>query len=169
MTPDQPLTVAARGATVTLYPGDSIDLKATYILDYGPWTEIPRQTFTTDIRTDNFLRELAVCRTFLTASEAKTLRSQGVGAHLTTADVVVFGPQGVTENVLRFADEPARHKVLDLIGDLSLCGFDLAGHLIAYRSGHALNVSLACRLIREEAGAETIPMTTKCQKKQRAA
>ena len=47
---------------------------------------------------------------------------------------------------LRFADEPARHKVLDMIGDLALCGFDIAGHVVAYRSGHALNVELARRL-----------------------
>jgi UDP-3-O-acyl-N-acetylglucosamine deacetylase len=44
---------------------------------------------------------------------------------------------------LRHADEPARHKVLDLIGDLSLLGADLCGHLVACRSGHPLNVEMA--------------------------
>ena len=63
------------------------------------------------------------------------LRAQGVGRHLTPADLLVFGPRGPIDNRLRFADEPARHKVLDLIGDLALCGFDLAGHVVAYRSG----------------------------------
>ena len=60
--------------------------------------------------------------------------------------MLVFGGRGAVDNALRFADEPARHKVLDLVGDLALCGFDLAGHVVAYRSGHALNVELARRL-----------------------
>ncbi|HKA08376.1 MAG TPA: UDP-3-O-acyl-N-acetylglucosamine deacetylase, partial [Gemmataceae bacterium] len=45
-------------------------------------------------------------------------------------------------------DEPARHKILDLVGDLALCGFDLVGHVVAYRSGHPLNVELARALTR---------------------
>ena len=48
----------------------------------------------------------------------------------------------------------ARHKVLDIVGDLALCGFDIAGHLVAYRSGHALNVALAGRLV--DAAADVV-------------
>ena len=92
---------------------------------------------------DGFAREVAGCRTFLLEQEAAALRAQGIGRHLTPTDVLVFGPRGPIDNRLRSADEPARHKVLDLVGDLSLCGFDLAGHVVAYRSGHALNVELA--------------------------
>jgi UDP-3-O-acyl-N-acetylglucosamine deacetylase len=66
---------------------------------------------------------------------------------LTPADLLVFGPRGTIDNRLRFANEPARHKILDLFGDLALCGFALAGHVVAYRSGHALNVELARRLV----------------------
>ena len=67
--------------------------------------------------------------------------------HLNYADTLVFGPRGPIENTLRFADEPARHKVLDVLGDLALCGFDLAGHLVAYRSGHRLNAEFARKLV----------------------
>jgi UDP-3-O-acyl-N-acetylglucosamine deacetylase len=70
------------------------------------------------------------------------MRRQGLGKRTTTADLVVFGPHGPIENRLRFANEPARHKVLDMIGDLALLGFDLCGHVIAYRSGHPLNIEL---------------------------
>jgi UDP-3-O-acyl-N-acetylglucosamine deacetylase len=52
-------------------------------------------------------------------------------------------------NRLRYADEPARHKLLDLIGDLSLLGHDVRGRLVAYRSGHALNVELVRALARQ--------------------
>jgi UDP-3-O-acyl-N-acetylglucosamine deacetylase len=50
------------------------------------------------------------------------------------------------ENTLRFGNEPARHKVLDILGDLSLLGHDLCGHLVAYRSGHPLNIEM-CRTL----------------------
>ncbi|MBY0512725.1 MAG: UDP-3-O-acyl-N-acetylglucosamine deacetylase, partial [Gemmataceae bacterium] len=105
------------------------------------------QLHTLDVRPETFVRDVAACRTFLTEPEALGLRAQGVGVHLTAAELLVFGDRGPIDNRLRFADEPARHKVLDLIGDLSLCGFDLAGHVVAYRSGHALNVELARRLV----------------------
>jgi UDP-3-O-acyl-N-acetylglucosamine deacetylase len=86
--------------------------------------------------------DLAGCRTFLLEAEAAEFRRQGLGARLTPADLLVFGRRGPIDNRLRYANEPARHKVLDLIGDLSLLGCDLCGHIVAYRSGHPLNVEL---------------------------
>ena len=141
-----PLVISSMGATIALHPSEANGLRVSYLLDYGLTAPIPRQGFTVDLNPENFVREVALCRTFLTEAEARELRAQGVGAHVTPADVLVFGPHGPIGNRLRFADEPARHKVLDLIGDLALCGFDLAGHLVAYRSGHALNADLARRL-----------------------
>lgn len=158
MTPRKPITFAARGATITFHPAENTSLTATYFLDYGYFAAVPRQCFTTTLRAESFLREVADCRTFLTDAEALELRSNGIGKHLTAADVLLFGPQGLHENTLRFADEPARHKVLDMVGDLALCGFDLAGHIVAYRSGHALNVELARRLMQEADVMATIPV-----------
>ena len=146
-TPSAPVVVSSGGATIVLHPASDSELRASYLLDYGVFAPIPRQTFTLDVRPGEFAREVASCRTFVTATEAEALRSQGIGKHLTPADLVVFGDRGPIGNRLRFADEPARHKVLDMIGDLALCEFDLAGHLVAYRSGHALNVELARRLV----------------------
>ena len=98
------------------------------------------------------MAEVAGCRTFLLEAEAVEFRRQGLGARLTPADLLVFGPRGPIGNRLRFANEPARHKVLDVLGDLSLFGADLCGHVVAYRSGHPLNVelvrTLAARLSR---------------------
>ena len=68
---------------------------------------------------------------------------------------MVFGPRGPLENRLRFADEPTRHKILDVVGDLALTGHDIRGHILACRSGHPLNVELAralnARLVRARA------------------
>jgi UDP-3-O-acyl-N-acetylglucosamine deacetylase len=116
------------------------------LLDYGPFAPIAPQRFSLRLSPATFLQEVASCRTFLTVTEAQQLREQGIGTHLRPADILVFGPRGPLDNRLRYADEPARHKILDLIGDLALFGEDLAGHIVAYRSGHTLNVELARRL-----------------------
>jgi UDP-3-O-acyl-N-acetylglucosamine deacetylase len=89
-----------------------------------------------------FVTDIACCRTFLLEDEAHALRQQGLGARTTVSDLIVFGKRGPIDNRLRFANEPARHKVLDLMGDLSLLGHALCGHIVAYRSGHPLNVEL---------------------------
>ena len=150
MATTDPVVVAQCGATVGLHPPASdtdLSLKVTYTLDYGIGSPIPPQAHTLDVTPGGFAREVAGCRTFLLEREAAALRAQGIGTHVTAADLLVFGPRGPVGNRLRFADEPARHKVLDVVGDLALCGFDLAGHVVAYRSGHALNVALAAALV----------------------
>jgi UDP-3-O-acyl N-acetylglucosamine deacetylase len=142
----EPVQISQGGATIVLHPplpGAGLTLTASYLLDYGPNAPIPRQAVTVSLTPETFGRELAGCRTFLLEREVEALRSQGIGRHLTPADVLVFGPKGLIGNKLRYADEPARHKILDLVGDLSLCGCDLVGHVVAYRSGHAMNVALA--------------------------
>jgi UDP-3-O-acyl N-acetylglucosamine deacetylase len=143
---DEPITVRTQGSTLTLHPPESpesgSDLRLTYFLDYGPLAPIGRQLHTQILRPSGFIQDLASCRTFLLESEAAELRRQGLGSRTTAADLLVFGRRGPIDNRLRFANEPARHKVLDLVGDLSLLNADLCGHIIAYRSGHPLNVEL---------------------------
>jgi UDP-3-O-acyl N-acetylglucosamine deacetylase len=142
----EPLVVRGPGATLALFQNDdreSTELRVSYRLNYGAGAPIPPQTFTAPVLPSAFAHDIAACRTFLTEPEATALRAQGIGRHLRATDLLVFGARGPIQNRTRFADEPARHKVLDLIGDLALCGFDLAGHVVAYRSGHALNVQLA--------------------------
>lgn len=141
-----PMVVTASGSTLAFHPTTAPGLRVSYLLDYGFMAPIPWQAFTTEVTPEAFAGEIAPCRTFLTEPEAHELRAQGIGRHLTPADLLVFGRAGPIDNALRFANEPARHKVLDLLGDLALCGFDLAGHVVAYRSGHALNTELARRL-----------------------
>ena len=154
-TVDETVLVRGPGASLALHPNDDPadpELRASYRLDYGFGAAIPPQTHTASVAPATFAHDIAACRTFLTEPEAHALRSQGIGRHLRPADLLVFGARGPIENRTRFADEPARHKVLDLIGDLALCGFDLAGHVVAYRSGHALNVQLARALSADAAG-----------------
>ena len=155
---EEPITLRSGGATLTLHPppADSDGrLDLTYFLDYGPKSPIIRQVHTQLLLPGPFAQNLAGCRTFLLASEAEELLRQGLGARTTTADLLVFGPRGPIDNHLRFGNEPARHKVLDMIGDLSLLGADLCGHVVAYRSGHPLNVEMVRVLEQRLAAAKT--------------
>ncbi len=145
---DSPVKLQANGATLSLHPVEQPGFTISYFLDYGPTSPLLRQVHTQAITPAGFARDLARCRTFILESEAEELRRQGLGARTTTADLLIFGPRGPIGNKVRFANEPARHKVLDLVGDLSLLGVDLCGHVVAYRSGHPLNVELVRTLHR---------------------
>lgn len=138
----KPISYSANGATITLHPLPTQELRISYLLDYGPAASIPWQIATESITTASFASQVAPCRTFVTEDEAITLKSQGLGSRTSVSDLVIFGRQGPIDNRLRFANEPARHKMLDIIGDLSLIGCDLSGHIVAYRSGHPHNIEL---------------------------
>jgi UDP-3-O-[3-hydroxymyristoyl] N-acetylglucosamine deacetylase len=151
----EPVLLRQGGATLSLYPHIGDELLISYILDYGPNSPIAPQTHTETIVPDYFQRNIAPSRTFLLEEEAQELQKQGVGQHLTAAEVLVFSPNGLIGNKLRHPNEPARHKILDLVGDLALCGLELVGHIVAYRSGHPLNVELAQTISR-------MPRTSNC-------
>jgi UDP-3-O-acyl N-acetylglucosamine deacetylase len=152
----EPVVLSQNGATLALYPNPEGDLKISYILDYGSDSPIARQTHTEIITPQNFANHLAACRTFILESEAAELRRQGLGTRTTPADLLVFGRGGPIDNRLRYANEPARHKILDLLGDLALFGQDLRGHLVAYRSGHPLNVEMVRVLTRQLAECSAV-------------
>ncbi len=125
---------------------DGFSLKVR--IDYGRGS-IGRQSVHFVVTPGSFTRELAPARTFLTKAEADWLCNQGLGTRATTSDLLVFGEEGPIDNTLRYEDECARHKALDLIGDLALLGCDLVGHFVAYCSGHRLNAELVRVLLTE--------------------
>jgi UDP-3-O-acyl N-acetylglucosamine deacetylase len=120
-----------------------------YRLDYGSDHPIGRETLRMTITPDRFVRQLAPARTFIMDDEAAWLRSQGLATRVAPQDVLVFGQQGVIDNQLRFENECVAHKVLDLVGDLSLANCDLIGQFVAHRSGHRLNAQLVEALLSE--------------------
>ena len=138
-----PLRVGTDSHWIMAIPSPDPGLTIQYQLDYGPDSPIPASTTTYKLDRDSFSQRIAPARTFLTESEARGLQSQGIASHVTYRELVVFGPSGPINNSPRFADECSRHKLLDLIGDLSLCGLRVQGKIIAHRSGHILNGNLA--------------------------
>jgi len=138
-----PIRLGTDSHWILAVPSDDPGLTLQYHVDYGSASPIPQTTTTYKLERNSFALDIAPARTFLTESEARGLQSQGIAAHVTYRDLVVFGPSGPIDNSPRFDDECSRHKLLDLIGDLSLCGLRVQGKIIAHRSGHILNGYLA--------------------------
>jgi UDP-3-O-[3-hydroxymyristoyl] N-acetylglucosamine deacetylase len=94
--------------------------------------------------------EIAPARTFGFFDELPAMRDMGLIRGGSLENAVVFGPDGLLNpEGLRFSDECSRHKVLDLIGDLSLLGHPILGHVIAERAGHAMHTALVLKLMRD--------------------
>lgn len=144
----EPVSIELNGAVIAAVPCDQPHMQVLYELDYGPNNPLGRQLRTFDFSNGDYEHEIAPARTFVLREEAEQLRKSGLGAHLSPTDVLVIGDEGPMEgNNFRFPDEPVRHKMLDLIGDLYLLGAPIQGRIIAYKSGHALNHALVRELI----------------------
>lgn len=118
---------------------------------------ISNQAFRMDFSDRFFHREIARARTFGLYEEVETMKKMGLakGGSLENAIVVddfsILNPDG-----LRFPDEFVRHKILDSIGDISLVGMPVIGHLVAYKSGHALNHKLVTEVLADASAYEII-------------
>jgi len=147
----EPIILREDDAMLAAFPSEGDEFRVMYELDYPSHEDrIPRQSFAFSIARDDYGRQVAPSRTFSLREEAAALQEQGLCVHLSPADVLVVGEDGPIDNAWRFDNEPARHKALDLIGDLMLAGRPVAGHFVATRSGHALNRRM-CRAILEQA------------------
>ena len=142
----EPIRVESEGAYVEALPSPDATLRYSYSLDYGTQSCIRPQSFELNCSPRSFVRQVAPARTFVTLAQAEHLRASGVARHVTNQELLVISDRGVVDNEFRFRNECARHKTLDLIGDLSLAGLDLVGRFHSYRGGHRLNGMLASRL-----------------------
>lgn len=131
---------------IQIEPADH--LRVTYHLNYPNRPQIGKQDFDLVISSESFVSELADARTFLLAQEAQWLLQQGLGQRVSYQHVLVFDDEGPIDNELRYPDECVRHKILDVVGDFALSGYDVRGHITASRSGHRLNGELIKRLLQ---------------------
>lgn len=161
-----------RGVDIHLLPSDR--LRITFMIDYKNPTLGTQYTALYSLE-DEFSDEFAAARTFCFLHEVEELKEQGLikGGNVDNAIVIVdrdidkneidrlkrlfkvekdvtLGNNGILDGKeLRFYNEPARHKVVDLLGDLALLGMPINGHIIAARSGHAANVELVKKIKKE--------------------
>jgi UDP-3-O-[3-hydroxymyristoyl] N-acetylglucosamine deacetylase len=101
------------------------------------------------ITEESFVEDIAPARTFGFLKEVEMLRQRGLALGGSLDNAVVLGETGVLNHALRFDDEFVRHKILDVIGDLTLVGHPVIGHLVAHRGGHALHTAFAARILEE--------------------
>jgi len=128
---------------VTPYDGTRI----TYRLFYAH-PAFGEQKMGVDITTMNFINELAPARTFGFLRDVEMLKSRGLAQGGSLDNAIVLGEKEVLNgSKLRFKDEFVRHKILDAVGDISLIGLPIYGHIIANKSGHTLHIRLLKKIL----------------------
>lgn len=150
----KPVTVEQGDKRISILPADSFLLSCDIYFDHPL---VGHQSMELELTPARFASEIAAARTFGFEYELDQMRHMGLirGADLTNA--VCFNRASVLNpGGLRFADEPCRHKVLDLIGDLALIGRPLLGHVIAERAGHAMHAALVARIMQDSSLYESI-------------
>lgn len=133
----KPFIIKEEGAAISFYP-DS-DFKITYSIEYDH-PLIQRQELSLSVNLENFVTEIAPARTFGFLKDVPSLRAQGLALGGSLDNAIVLDEKGVISGSLRYPDEFVRHKILDLIGDLSLMGSPLIGHFKAHKAGHGLHL-----------------------------
>ena len=142
----EPISIVAGDASIYALPYSDDGLNITYDLDYSGHTGVGRQIFSCQLTPESFEKNLAPARTFLLEAEAKQFRARGIGTHIGPRDILVIDSDGPIKNSFKFPNECARHKIVDLIGDLALVGRAVKGRIVAYKSGHSLNQQLVRKL-----------------------
>ena len=132
---------------ITLLPADNFSLHCDI---FFPHPLVGRQTMEINLTPQNYASEIAPARTFGFEHELDAMRDMGLIRGATLDNAVCFTPDKVLNaGGLRFPDEPCRHKILDLIGDLALIGRPLLGRVIAERAGHAMHAALVSRIMQD--------------------
>ncbi len=145
--PDRPLAYDAGNAQIIILPHPG-SLRLSFSLHFDhPVLKSQYLDFTTE--DGRYAEEIAPARTFCFLHEVQSLHRAGLIRGGSLACAVVIGEEEVLNDNLRFCDEFVRHKILDLLGDLTLVGTPLRAHVIRIKGGHTANVGLA-RKIRTE-------------------
>ncbi|MGB3120742.1 MAG: bifunctional UDP-3-O-[3-hydroxymyristoyl] N-acetylglucosamine deacetylase/3-hydroxyacyl-ACP dehydratase [Verrucomicrobiales bacterium] len=134
------------GSLITIVPDKSFRVSCTQVGPDGRMT----QYYSVEVTPENYEREIAAARTFVFYEDIQPLMEKGLikGGSLENA-VVIRGDAVMSKEPLRFPEEFARHKILDIIGDLALAGRRIMGHVIAVKPGHGPNTDMARRLASE--------------------
>ena len=141
--PPQPLTVQRGVSFATLLPAAAPILAAAVEF---PQAAIGRQLFSLELTPERFVREIAPARTFGFREQVEQLRQTGLIRGGALENALVCDGDHWLNPPLRFEDEPVRHKLLDLLGDLALVGLPQA-QVFAYRGSHGLHTDLSAALL----------------------
>lgn len=142
--PAAPTFVRDGDRTLIVLPATQFRIK--FLADFAP--PIGTQYFDGEVTPEHFAAEIASARTFGYLHEVQALLDRGLAKGGTLENALVFAPEGPMQE-MRWPNEPVRHKVLDLIGDLALLGAWPQCEIIAVKSGHKLHCIATTQLRRE--------------------
>jgi len=145
----EPVTVESNGSILLILPDSKFRISCTQVGPEGRFT----QFLSTEITPEIYEKEIAPARTFVFYEDVKPLMDKGLikGGSLENA-IVARGESVLSKEPLRFTDEFVRHKILDIVGDLALCGRFIRGHVVAVKPGHGINTETA-KLLAERINA----------------
>jgi UDP-3-O-[3-hydroxymyristoyl] N-acetylglucosamine deacetylase/3-hydroxyacyl-[acyl-carrier-protein] dehydratase len=173
-TPSAPIQLKSGETLMTLFPDDVFRITCTSTDKKGRFT----QFYSTEITPKTWEKELAHARTFCFYEEIEYLIKNGLikGGGLENA-IIIRDDAVLTTEPLRYLEEFVRHKMLDIVGDFSLLGRPIQGHLIAVKPSHATNCEfvrlMAAQMTKPLRAAQTfgpppVPATTKNDEKRNA-
>jgi UDP-3-O-[3-hydroxymyristoyl] N-acetylglucosamine deacetylase/3-hydroxyacyl-[acyl-carrier-protein] dehydratase len=137
----EPIEVRSGETVLTIFPDERFKITCTSADREGRFT----QFYSLEVKPETWEKELAAARTFCFYEEIEYLIKNGLirGGSLENA-VVIRDDAVLTNEPLRYPEEFVRHKILDIVGDLSLLGKGIAGHVVAVKPSHTAN----CELVR---------------------
>lgn len=150
----RPVTITDGDKKVTIIPSRffkiSFDMRFNHPV-------VNNQFRSVKLSKSSFNKEIASARTFGFLAEFETLKANGFAQGASLENAVAIGNDGIlNKEGLRFADEFVRHKILDAVGDFSLLGYHILGHVKAFKSGHDLNHRLVKELLAERESWELV-------------
>jgi UDP-3-O-[3-hydroxymyristoyl] N-acetylglucosamine deacetylase/3-hydroxyacyl-[acyl-carrier-protein] dehydratase len=151
----EPIWLYEKGLELAIIPSPRLEI--TYKIDYDhPAVGIRSASFL--VTEDVFAEKIAPARTFCFLKDIDQLRQLGIIKGGSLENAIVIGDHDfVNKEKLRFDDEIVRHKILDVIGDLTLLGRPIKGHVIAVRSGHAFNIRFVRKILETLNGKTDSP------------
>ena len=145
-------------AVSKLQPHDGFRVEYTMNYDH-PFFSSQRQHIAVDVSPDAFVRDISRARTFGFLEDMQALRTAGLARGGSLDNAIVIDKHGImNDDGLRYEDEFVKHKVLDAIGDLYLCGHSIIGAFSGYLSGHRTNNALLRRLLGDPSAFEAVTL-----------
>ena len=143
---EEPISVTRGSSSIIALPHDGFRITCTSADDRG----IHTQHLSLDLDPETYVAQVAPARTFTIYEDIEELLKLGKikGGSLDSA-IVIKGDKIVSKEPLRFKDEFVRHKILDIIGDITLVGMPIKAHIVGVRPGHALNAELSKVLMKK--------------------
>jgi UDP-3-O-[3-hydroxymyristoyl] N-acetylglucosamine deacetylase len=155
----KPISISDDYSSISVYPYEGRKITCSIEYDHPL---IRHESMSIDITEENFVKEIAPAKTFGFLKEVEILRAHGLARGGTLHNSIVLDEGDIiNKNIVTFEDEFVRHKILDIVGDSSLLGMPIYGHIVAYRPGHTMNVRFLKEILDHLDSWEIITETEK--------